>query len=102
MHTGLDNKAYAAHCASFSDEKEFDAFVSYAKWSLSECDASPWLNEELLALNLFPEVLEKKYGYSLCLLDRDAAPGGGRPSCQEKVKNKKGSLRRASLSEGFF
>ncbi|XP_058523447.1 interleukin-18 receptor accessory protein isoform X1 [Ochotona princeps] len=69
-------QTYRSKDETLGDEKEFDAFVSYAKWSLSECDASPWLSEELLALNLFPEVLEKKYGYSLCLLDRDAAPGG--------------------------
>ncbi|XP_062064779.1 interleukin-18 receptor accessory protein [Lepus europaeus] len=61
---------------TLGDEKEFDAFVSYAKCSSLEGVASPSLSEELLALNLFPEVLENKYGYTLCLLDRDVAPGG--------------------------
>ncbi|XP_008697329.1 interleukin-18 receptor accessory protein isoform X3 [Ursus maritimus] len=56
--------------------KVFDAFVSYAKWSSSESEASSSLSEEYLALNLFPEVLENKYGYNLCLLERDVAPGG--------------------------
>lgn len=60
-----------------SDKKEFDAFVSYAKWSPFESEASSPLSEENLALNLFPEVLENKYGYTLCLLERDVAPGGG-------------------------
>nr|XP_027807593.1 interleukin-18 receptor accessory protein isoform X1 [Marmota flaviventris] len=58
------------------DKKEFDAFVSYAKWSSLESEASSALSEEHLALNLFPEVLENKYGYTLCLLERDVVPGG--------------------------
>ncbi|XP_019682529.2 interleukin-18 receptor accessory protein isoform X2 [Felis catus] len=58
------------------DKKAFDAFVSYAKWSSFESEATSSLHEEYLALNLFPEVLENKYGYNLCLLERDVAPGG--------------------------
>ncbi|XP_025788626.1 interleukin-18 receptor accessory protein isoform X3 [Puma concolor] len=58
------------------DKKVFDAFVSYAKWSSFESEATSSLHEEYLALNLFPEVLENKYGYNLCLLERDVAPGG--------------------------
>nr|XP_026264412.1 interleukin-18 receptor accessory protein [Urocitellus parryii] len=58
------------------DKKEFDAFVSYAKWSSLESEASSAPSEEQLALNLFPEVLENKYGYTLCLLERDVVPGG--------------------------
>ncbi|XP_025116560.1 interleukin-18 receptor accessory protein isoform X2 [Bubalus bubalis] len=58
------------------DQKEFDAFVSYAKWSPFESEASSSLSEETLALNLLPDVLENKYGYTLCLLERDVAPGG--------------------------
>lgn len=61
---------------SSSDKKVFDAFISYAKWSSFENEATSSLSEEYLALNLFPEVLENKYGYNLCLLDRDVAPGG--------------------------
>uniref|UniRef100_A0A8C0A595 Interleukin-18 receptor accessory protein n=1 Tax=Bos mutus grunniens TaxID=30521 RepID=A0A8C0A595_BOSMU len=59
-----------------TDQKEFDAFVSYAKWSPFESEASSSLSEETLALNLLPDVLENKYGYTLCLLERDVAPGG--------------------------
>lgn len=69
--------AYVFHCFSSSDKKEFDAFVSYAKWSSFESETSSALSEEHLALNLFPEVLENKYGYTLCLLERDVVPGGG-------------------------
>lgn len=58
------------------DKKEFDAFVSYANWSSPETEATGSLSEEHLALNLFPEVLENTYGYSLCLFERDVTPGG--------------------------
>lgn len=66
------------YCFSSSDKKEFDAFISYAKWSSFESEAGSSLSEETLALNLFPEVLENKYGYTLFLLERDMAPGGGK------------------------
>ncbi|XP_012391418.1 interleukin-18 receptor accessory protein isoform X2 [Orcinus orca] len=58
------------------DKKEFDAFISYGKWNSLESEATSSLSEENLALSLFPEVLENKYGYTLCLLERDMAPGG--------------------------
>ncbi|XP_006884662.1 PREDICTED: interleukin-18 receptor accessory protein [Elephantulus edwardii] len=61
---------------TLGDKKEFDAFVSYAKWNSLESQATSSLSEENLALNLIPEVLENKYGYTLCLLERDVAPGG--------------------------
>ncbi|KAM5253189.1 interleukin-18 receptor accessory protein isoform 2-T2 [Hipposideros larvatus] len=58
------------------DKKEFDAFISYAKWSSFDSEASSSPSEATFALNLFPEVLENKYGYTLCLFERDVAPGG--------------------------
>lgn len=64
--------------SSRSDEKDFDAFVSYAKSRAPRSEVPSRVSEELLALVLFPEVLENKYGFTLCLLDRDVAPGGGR------------------------
>lgn len=70
----------AMHCSFSSDKKEFDAFISYANRSSPESEAIGSPSEEHLALNLFPEVLENKYGYTLCLLERDVTPGGGR-SC---------------------
>ncbi|EHB02413.1 Interleukin-18 receptor accessory protein [Heterocephalus glaber] len=69
-------RTYKSKDETLRDKKEFDAFVSYAKWSsLGIEDPSP-LSEEHLALSLFPEVLENKYGFTLCLLERDVAPGG--------------------------
>lgn len=59
------------------DGKEFDAFVSYAKLNSSESD-SPFISEEKFALELLPDMLENKYGYKLCILERDILPGGGK------------------------
>lgn len=81
--------AYIFCGSSSSDKKVFDAFISYAKWSSFESEAASPLSEEHLALNLFPEVLENKYGYKLCLLERDVAPGGGRFCRLEKMQSTK-------------
>uniref|UniRef100_A0A8D1GVU2 Interleukin-18 receptor accessory protein n=1 Tax=Sus scrofa TaxID=9823 RepID=A0A8D1GVU2_PIG len=69
-------RTYQSKDETLRDKKEFDAFVSYAKWSSFESEATSSPTEESLALNLFPEVLENRYGYTLCLLERDVAPGG--------------------------
>ncbi|XP_052599906.1 interleukin-18 receptor accessory protein [Peromyscus californicus insignis] len=69
-------RAYKSKDETLRDKKEFDAFISYANRSFPESEATGSLSEEHLALNLFPEVLENKYGYTLCLLERDVTPGG--------------------------
>ncbi|XP_074188567.1 interleukin-18 receptor accessory protein isoform X2 [Rhinolophus sinicus] len=69
-------RTYQRKDETLGDKKEFDAFISYAKWSSFESEAGSSLSEETLALNLFPDVLENKYGYTLFLLERDMAPGG--------------------------
>ncbi|XP_022454723.1 interleukin-18 receptor accessory protein isoform X2 [Delphinapterus leucas] len=69
-------RTYQNKDETLGDEKEFDAFISCGKWSSLESGATSSLSEENLALSLFPEVLENKYGYTLCLLERDVAPGG--------------------------
>ncbi|KAJ8350183.1 hypothetical protein SKAU_G00253130 [Synaphobranchus kaupii] len=55
--------------------KEYDAFVSCVSGSSSEEEDSR-LTGEILGLHHLPDVLEKQYGYRLCLLQRDLVPGG--------------------------
>ncbi|XP_061485387.1 interleukin-18 receptor accessory protein isoform X2 [Rhineura floridana] len=66
---------YVAKDETVGDGKEFDAFVSYAKPDSPEADQA-LLVEEKFALDILPQVLEKKYGYKLCLTERDILPGG--------------------------
>ncbi|NXK33251.1 I18RA protein, partial [Piprites chloris] len=68
-------RSYLVHNESSGDGKEFDAFVSYAKLDSSERD-STLIGEEKFALELLPDMLENKYGYKLCILERDILPGG--------------------------
>ncbi|XP_020843550.1 interleukin-18 receptor accessory protein isoform X1 [Phascolarctos cinereus] len=69
-------RTYQAKDETLGDRKEFDAFVSYAKQDSFDSLDSSSLNEESFAVDLLPKVLEKKYGYTLCLFERDVIPGG--------------------------
>ncbi|XP_042666502.1 interleukin-18 receptor accessory protein [Centrocercus urophasianus] len=68
-------RSYVAHNETTEDGKEFDAFVSYAKTDSSESN-SAFISEEKFALEILPDMLETKYGYKLCILERDILPGG--------------------------
>ncbi|NWW38302.1 I18RA protein, partial [Panurus biarmicus] len=68
-------RSYLVHSKSTEDGKEFDAFVSYANINSSESDTA-LISEEKFALELLPDMLENKYGYKLCILERDILPGG--------------------------
>ncbi|KFQ30115.1 Interleukin-18 receptor accessory protein, partial [Mesitornis unicolor] len=68
-------RSYLVHNETTGDGKEFDAFVSYAKLDSAESD-STLISEEKFALEILPDMLENKYGYKLCILERDVLPGG--------------------------
>ncbi|XP_008062971.1 interleukin-18 receptor 1 [Carlito syrichta] len=55
---------------TLTDGKTYDAFVSYLK----ECP--PENREEYtFAVEILPRVLEKHFGYKLCIFERDVVPG---------------------------
>ncbi|XP_012595986.2 interleukin-18 receptor 1 isoform X1 [Microcebus murinus] len=55
---------------TLTDGKTYDAFVSYLK------DCRPENGEEYtFAVEILPRVLEKHFGYKLCIFERDVMPG---------------------------
>lgn len=62
---------------SFSENKDYDAYLSYTK-----VDPDQWSQEtreeEHFALEILPDVLEKHYGYKLFIPDRDLIPTGSK------------------------
>ncbi|XP_077648107.1 interleukin-18 receptor 1 isoform X2 [Urocitellus parryii] len=55
---------------TLKDGKTYDAFVSYLK------DGSENAEEYTFAVETLPRVLEKHFGYKLCIFERDVVPGG--------------------------
>ncbi|XP_032980186.1 interleukin-18 receptor 1 isoform X2 [Rhinolophus ferrumequinum] len=56
---------------TLTDGKTYDAFVSYLK----ECRPESG-EEHTFAVETLPRVLEKHFGYKLCIFERDVVPGG--------------------------
>ncbi|KAM9173171.1 interleukin-18 receptor 1 isoform 1-T2 [Pangshura tecta] len=56
---------------TIGDGKEYDAFVSYLKDSISTN-----VEERKFALEILPKTLEDRFGYKLCIFERDVSPGG--------------------------
>ncbi|XP_006870796.1 PREDICTED: interleukin-18 receptor 1 isoform X1 [Chrysochloris asiatica] len=56
---------------TLTDGKTYDAFVSYLK----ECQTEN-CEEHTFAVEILPRVLEKHFGYKLCIFERDVMPGG--------------------------
>ncbi|KAM7412480.1 hypothetical protein PAMA_020045 [Pampus argenteus] len=50
----------------YTDDKEYDVYISYARNS----------EEEQFVLSTLRRVLENELGYSVCIFDRDSLPGG--------------------------
>ncbi|XP_007456894.1 PREDICTED: interleukin-18 receptor 1 [Lipotes vexillifer] len=55
---------------TLTDGKTYDAFVSYLK----ECRPENG-EEHTFAVEILPSVLEKHFGYKLCIFERDVVPG---------------------------
>ncbi|XP_057206751.1 interleukin-1 receptor accessory protein isoform X2 [Triplophysa rosa] len=50
----------------YTDDKQYDVYISYARNS----------EEEEFVLSTLRRVLETEFGYSVCVFDRDSLPGG--------------------------
>nr|XP_046191098.1 interleukin-18 receptor accessory protein-like [Oncorhynchus gorbuscha] len=68
-------RIYLPYKQTTTDDKEYDAFVSYVPSSSSEEAGGRGRGEEALEV-LLPRVLEGQWGYHLFLLERDLLPGG--------------------------
>lgn len=60
-----------------SYNKEYDAYLSYTKVDLESVERE-MSEEELFALEILPDVLEKHYGYKLFIPHRDLIPSSSK------------------------
>lgn len=65
------------HFGLLTDNKEYDAYLSYTKVDPDALDCEN-NEEEQFALEILPDVLEKHYGYKLFIPDRDLIPSGSK------------------------
>ncbi|XP_078077568.1 interleukin-18 receptor 1-like [Mustelus asterias] len=61
---------------TLEDNKEYDAYVLLLKSHETLLSAE----EETFAMELLPAILEQKFGYRLCIFERDVLPGGASAS----------------------
>ncbi|XP_007883420.2 interleukin-18 receptor 1 [Callorhinchus milii] len=73
---------------TLGDSKEYDAYVLLLK-SGKTLDSAE--EEQRFALELLPAVLEQRFGYRLCIFERDVPPGG---ACVENVLSNINKCRR--------
>ncbi|XP_016327267.1 X-linked interleukin-1 receptor accessory protein-like 2 [Sinocyclocheilus anshuiensis] len=59
------------------DNKEYDAYLTYTKVDLESVERE-MSEEELFALEILPDVLEKHYGYKLFIPHRDLIPSSSK------------------------
>ncbi|KAJ3587222.1 hypothetical protein NHX12_010820, partial [Muraenolepis orangiensis] len=59
------------------DNKEYDAYLTYTKVDLDSMGRAS-SDEETLAAEILPDVLEKHYGYKLFIPDRDLIPSSSK------------------------
>ncbi|XP_072332734.1 interleukin-18 receptor 1-like [Scyliorhinus torazame] len=72
IYFALCFRDFTSRDETLEDNKEFDAYVLLLKSNETLLSAK----EETFALELLPEILEQKFGYRLCIFERDVLPGG--------------------------
>ncbi|XP_067889935.1 interleukin-18 receptor 1-like isoform X2 [Heterodontus francisci] len=72
IYFALCFRDFTSRDETLQDSKEYDAYVLLLKSDETLLSAK----EEAFALELLPAILEQKFGYRLCILERDVLPGG--------------------------